>query len=602
MIARRAAALVLAALPTLAGAQIGSQRNARLEGRSDGLAAGRLSGREDGSDLGRAQVLVEAYIDGYRRAVSAPLHAEFLAPVDDAEEDGRLDGRPAGLAIGLAAGHDRGATAAADGYAVLDGRPAFRSQAPPPRPDAPAPPPFDACEPPASSRLRLPRGRTVDLDAADLEQGRAPFSLRVPPPPFPSNSRLRALARDEGWSLGEDVDAWVEEYRSGFEETYVAVFEEERRNVAWGTRRDYEHEGAAAGRREAVRRRACAAYARGHRHGFGEGFDEGFERGCREGWDAAARRHEDGPVIVIERARWIDANDDAVFEPGERVTLEVDIANAGMIDSTHAVLEWSGARSIAGGGRIEAPLAAQRRRSHRLDVGALDAAAPLGATATLELSPLRGERRALSALVGRPAIIDGVIAFLDVRDDSLVLVARAVVSCVATRVVERDLRLSSGPATADVGSLEPGSATDVALVLPASGADLARSVAGDVQLHGDGSPWMSRRFEATTGMERAVGLVAALPRGGVDQAEGLAAVAHRLAAEFDDALEDSRLYKRLDAASELELFGAALRGLPKGDATPLLEAVARPLLARAEGRGIPRRVRNAVREALGVRD
>jgi hypothetical protein len=195
-----------------------------------------------------------------------------------------------------------------------------------------------------------------------------------------------------------------------------------------------------------------------------------------------------------------------------------------------------------------------------------------------------------------------VVAFLEVRDGKLVLVARAVVTTVGTRVVERNLRLINGAVTAEVGSLPPGTARDFALVVPAVGADLGATFTGEVRLDGDDGSWMLRRFEVTTGMERAVQLLGALPRRGAEQAEGLAAVARRLTNEFESALVEPKLYKRKGDGSELELFGAGLRSLSADDAAPIVEAVARPLLARADARSVPRRVRNAVREALGMRN
>ena len=112
---------------------------------------------------------------------------------------------------------------------------------------------------------------------------------------------------------------------------------------------------------------------------------------------------------------------------------------------------------------------------------------------------------------------------------------------------------------------------------------------------------MLRRFEATTGMERAVRLTAVLRRGGTQQADALAALSRRLGAEFGSALRDPKLYKRQGDTSDIAQFGAGLRALSAVDAAPIVASVARPLLERAEARGVPRRVRNAVREALGVK-
>ena len=75
-------------------------------------------------------------------------------------------------------------------------------------------------------------------------------------------------------------------------------------------------------------------------------------------------------------------------------------------------------------------------------------------------------------------------------------------------------------------------------------------------------------------------------------------LSRRLDREFDAALLEPKLYKRLDRGSELVRFATALASLPADQARLLRAEVAAPLLARARSKNTPRKIRSAVQDAV----
>ena len=572
------------------------------QGFAQGDQDGRRICREDGVELGRSQALIEAYLDGFREGISAADRSRDVEErAQGSEDDGAAEGRRSGLPAGLAAGHERGEAKASAAFERLEGPPSFRSEAPPVERAALPPPRFDACEAPKRIELRLPRGKSAEVDPSNAEDASHRNDLRVPDSPYPALSTLRQEARRQGWASGDDVDDWVHGYREGFDGSYEHVFLEERRNVAWSTLRQWQADGSDAGFEEGERRRHCEAFGHGFSRGLDGGFDEGFERGFREGWDASADRHAAGPVMVIQSARLVDGSSDGVFEPGEEIFGELLLANAGLVDTEDEVLSWAGVQSVEASGRVLRPMPAQSRRSERLALGPIGQGAPLGATAIVELNAFRGARESISAIVGRPAQIDSVIAFLEARDGMLVRVVRAVVRSTATAPVDRRLRLVSESASEFVGSLAPGASRDAAVVLPARGSDLDAELSGEVRLEAEDGFWMLRRYAATTPMERATDLAASLSEGSPDEAEAQRAVLARLFREMDQAVLEPRLYKKAGDDSELTRFGRTYLGLGRERGAGLQASVADPLLRRADAKGMPRRVRAAIHDALGMK-
>jgi hypothetical protein len=105
-------------------------------------------------------------------------------------------------------------------------------------------------------------------------------------------------------------------------------------------------------------------------------------------------------------------------------------------------------------------------------------------------------------------------------------------------------------------------------------------------------PWT-----ATVAMPRAVELAASLEAGSAARAGAVAAVAKRLERELARAGDETKLYKKQGERSELALYARAVSGV---EARADFEAaIDRPLRARADARGTPRRIRKAIREALG---
>ena len=110
---------------------------------------------------------------------------------------------------------------------------------------------------------------------------------------------------------------------------------------------------------------------------------------------------------------------------------------------------------------------------------------------------------------------------------------------------------------------------------------------------------MSRSWEAPTPMERAVETAMRLPAASGARASAMTSLGVRLDAEMRAAIEDPKLYHRLEDRSELAAFARALGCASPADRAVLQASIGEPLLERARERDTPRKVRRAVVDALG---
>ena len=73
-------------------------------------------------------------------------------------------------------------------------------------------------------------------------------------------------------------------------------------------------------------------------------------------------------------------------------------------------------------------------------------------------------------------------------------------------------------------------------------------------------------------------------------------------AELGQALGEPKLYRKLEGTSDLAELSRVLPSLPQATRPAIDSRLVRPLLAYADAKGTPRKVRKAIREALGRKE
>lgn len=562
-------------------------------GATEGRIDGRREGLEAGKNEGRAQVLSQAWLRGFRSGLTR--HGTWRR---DASWDlGLAEGERPGLALGLESGQARGRVAAADAFLRLLGRPAFMSEAPPAPPMPPPPPGYSACEPPRRVRLQLTHRISHEMDPADCEEHEPPFD-RDPRPNFPDTSDLRQRAREDGFQ-GDAVEAWLRGYKTLFRSEFSSAYRAQREMVSDRLVREWEDEGEIEGRREGERRRACENFATGYVQGWRDGFARGWERGFAESWADEERIHLENPVVRIVSARLVDESGDGVIEPGEGVRAELALANAGMQPSRGEVLDWEGITSLTNRGAVSGTLPAQSRLEERLELGRVPEHALFGAGIEVGLRAANGDSRLLEDRVGRPVVLEGATARLDVADGRLVARVNALIANVATRDADRALSARASGSTTSLGVVQAGERRNVELMVPAPSAWLAEPASGSVELRSGDTTWMLRDWNHAPRFGDSLQVAARLPTGSAGLDEALVSLSRRLMAELERAMNDPRLYNRLDDGSDLAELARVRSTLPAATRADVEARLSRPLMQHAEAKGTPRKVRRAIRQALG---
>ena len=574
------------------------------EGAREGQSEGRLAGLESGRDEGRAQALAAAWMRGFRRGLADESTWRRGASWDE----GRAEGERPGRAEGLVAGQARGGQACAAAFLLLEGRPSLMTEPAPPAPPPPPAPAHPACREPVPLTLRFDARRSVEVRRQDCESGEPPLGWDVPRPDYPDASRLRDRARMDGFE-DDALEAWIRGYKQSFKHEFTEAYRTTRDATPGHLVREWELEGLAEGRREGERRRACEDFGRGFETGWRDGFEAGFERGFVEAWEAEEQAHLDHAVVRIVGTRLLDDSSDGVVEPGERVHAEIALANAGLRDTQGPVLTFDGVRTVAARGSVGGAMRAQSRRTEVIDLGEADAGAPLGAGLEVRLQGENGDALALEGDVGRPVVLDGADARLDVAEGALVTRVRVAVVSVATRDADRGLSVAAGGvgagagasagAASTLGVVRAGERRDVELVVPARPSDLAEGSSGSVELRSGDATWMRRDWSMTPRFGDSLLTAARLPAGSRVLDDSLTALSRRLHAELALAMEDPKLYARLDDGSDLSELARVRPSLPAATRADVESRLARPLMQHAEAKGTPRKVRRAIREALG---
>ena len=600
---RLAVALVSLAVVALgsgsarAQAQAASNRPSGAEdaGAREGQSEGRLEGLEVGRDEGRDQAYGEAWLRGFRRGLTQ----EDTWRRDTARDEGLSEGERPGRATGLGVGHERGRDACAAAFLRLQGRPSIVTEPAPPAPPPPPPPLHPACAEPPVLTLQFSGNRSAQVRRQDCENGAAPLGWDVPRPDYPDAGSLRDRARLAGFE-DDALEAWMRGYKTAFKSEFTEAYRTTRDQAPAESVRRWERDGENEGRREGERRRACADFARGYEQGWREGFDVGFERGFIEAWDETDRRHSDNPVVRILSSRLLDESRDGVIEPGEGLRAELDVANAGLRDSSAAPVVFEGARTVSARGALSPELRAQSRRTDVVDLGRADEGAPFGAGVEVRLRGENGDELALTGLVGRPVVIDSTDARLDVVGGELVTRVRARIASVAERDADRSLSVAAaGGASVELGTVRARELRDVDLVLPAQASAVAETSSGSVELRSGETTWMRRDWTHEPRFGDALLTAARLPAGSAQLSDALTALSRRLHAELARAMDDPKLYRRLDDGSDLAELARVRPQLPAATRSDVESRLTRPLLQQADARSTPRKVRRAIREALG---
>ncbi len=568
----------------------GPEAQGQIEGRVDG----RRAGISAGADIGRAQATLDAWLVGFRRG----LDRERSWQQQGAWDDGIVAGERPGRASGHDAGRDRGKAACDAGFARLLGRPVYVAPEPPSAPAPPPPPTHAACNEPDEIALRLPAGRRVSVRPADAERRESPLGWDVPAPDYPDKTTLRNRASLDGHE-GDAMNAWIRGYKDGFREEWHQAFLHQRDTVSASLVRTWETDGLAAGRIEGARRRACEDFAAGFAHGFRQGFEQGFSRGFAEGWAESEAVHLRNPVVRVEHAVLLDATGDGVVEPGESITLEIVVANAGEEDAAVDAATWEGVRAVAGRGSIGRPVASRARRTERIELGPVQPGAPFGATVEVTVRGLNGDVRPVIAPVSRPVVIDTVAADFAVRDGALVASVRPRAISQATQPADRALAVIAGDARVELGVVRPSAIAEPELIVPVDPASLASRATGDVELRSGTETWMRKAWTAETAYDAAIALACRLPAASPARHAALGALGARLMAELDRAMDEPKLYARAGDDSDLARLAVALAALEPASRADVERRIVAPARARGEAKSAPRRVRKAVREALG---
>jgi len=230
------------------------------------------------------------------------------------------------------------------------------------------------------------------------------------------------------------------------------------------------------------------------RRGYAEGFDDAavlaaqvsFERAYPieygRVYDATFREWMDSARPAILGARLLEDNDDGIFEPGEALVLELELANYGGAAGTFP-LSLEG-KALAAPVDIDVPLPARRRLMPRELATALEETtrAPSTQTLVLRVGP---ERQDLPLLVSYPMEFTGNISYQAAALDGRGRVRFEVVNRSRRTVEAVDVARETvnGAAAAErksLGAVAPGVTTEAEFVV--EGIRALDFIAGDVEV------------------------------------------------------------------------------------------------------------------------